>query len=119
MKKCRFEVDVSYDEYFFAEGEIKETLRKSIRDLGELKVNNYGKEEFMKSENWIMGIHANVEKTESDEPKLEFSDEHIAELLAISGVFEEDIPDKDVPKLSEEKMEILLAHVKKAFAKKS
>ena len=104
MKKCRFEVRVSYDEQFFAEGEIRETLRKSIRDLGELKVNNYGKEEFMKSKNWIMGIHANVEKTESDEPKMELTDEMIGELIAISGVFEEELPPKDVPKLSEEKM---------------
>ena len=118
MKKCKFEVDVSYDEYFFAEGEIKETLRKSIRDLGELKVNNYGKEEFMKSKNWIMGIHANVEKTESDEPKLEFSDEHIAELIAISGVFEEEIPEKDIPKLSETQMEELLAKVREVFPQK-
>ena len=118
MKKCRFEVRVSYDEQFFAEGEIRETLRKSIRDLGELKVNNYGKEEFMKNEKWIKGIHAEVEKTESDEPKVELNDQHIAELIAISGVFEEDIPEKDIPKLSETQMAKLLAQVRKDFSKK-
>lgn len=119
MKKCKFEVDVSYDEYFFAEGEIKETLRKAIRDLGELKVSNYGKDEFMKSENWIKGIHAEVEKTGPEESKLELSDEMIGELIAISGEFGKDQDDKDVPKLSEESLEELLVQVRKEFKKKS
>ena len=66
---------------------------------------------------WIKGIHAKVEKTETDEPKLELNEQHIAELIAISGVVGEEIPNKDVPKLTEEKLEELLAKVRKEFAK--
>jgi len=117
MKKCRYEVDVSYDEQFFAEGEIQETLRTSIEELGENKVNRYGRDAFMKN-GWIKGIHAKVEKTESDEQKLELNEQHIAELIAISGVFEEELPNKDVPKLSEEKLNQLLAKVREEFSKK-
>ena len=117
MKKCRFEVDVSYDEQFFAEGEIQETLRTSIEILGKKKVNRYGRDVFMKN-GWIKGIHAKVEKTESDEQKLEFDKQHIAELIAISGVFEEEIPNNDVPKLSEEQVEQLLIKVREAFPRK-
>jgi hypothetical protein len=117
MKKCRFEVEVSYDEQFFAEGEIQETLRTSIEILGEKKVNRYGRDTFMKN-GWIKGIDAKVEKTKSDEPKLELNDQCIAELIAISGVSEEEIPDKDVPKLSEVQLEQLLAKVRTEFSKK-
>ena len=118
MKKCRFEVGVSYDEQFFAEGEIQETLRTSIEILGKKKVNKYGRDVFMKN-GWIKGIHAKVEKTESGEQKVELTEQHIAELIAISGVIGEEIPNKDVPKLTEEKLDQLLAQVRKEFSKKS
>jgi len=61
MKKCKFKVDVSYDEQFFTEGEIRETLRTSIEKLGKRKVSRYGKDAFMKN-GWVLGIHPDIRK---------------------------------------------------------
>ena len=115
MKKCRFEVDVSYDEHFFAEGEIQETIRTSIERLGENKVNRYGRDAFMKN-GWTKGIHSNVNKVNNAS---DISDEQLGELVFLSALHDNDEDEVEVPKLSEHKMSELLAHVKKVFAKKS
>ena len=119
MKRCRFEVDVSYDEQFFAEGEIQETLRTSIEELGENKVNRYGRDAFMKN-GWVKGIHSNVNKVNNDS---DVGDEQLGELVFLNQEFLEslrdnEVRDEEVPKLPEHKMSELLAHVKKAFVKK-
>jgi len=93
MKKCRFKVEVSYDEQFFAEGEIQETLRTSIEILGKNKVNRYGRDAFMKN-GWILGIHPKIDKVNTE------------------------VKEEEVPKLTEHKMRRLLARVKRVFSKK-
>ena len=57
------------------------------------------------------------EKTEASELETELSDEMIGELLALSGMFDDDIGDKEIPKLSEERLEELLTQVKNDFPK--
>ena len=120
MKKCRFEVSISYDEQFFAEGEIQETIRTSIEKLGENKVNRYGRDTFMKN-GWVKGIHPKVVKVNDNS---DISAEQIGELVFLNQEFLElsrgnEVMEEEVPKLPEHKMNQLLAHVKKAFSKKS
>ena len=115
MKKCRFEVDISYDEQFFAEGEIQETIRTSIEELGKNKVNRYGRDTFMKN-GWVTGIHPKVVKVNDNS---DISDEQLGELVFLSELRDTEIEEEELPKLTEHKMSQLLAHVKKAFSKKS
>ena len=42
-KKCKFEVDVTYNSDYFAEGEIRETIKKAISDLNNSKEKKFGR----------------------------------------------------------------------------
>lgn len=43
IKKCKFEVEVSYNPDYFAKGEIRETIKNAIVDLNEFKENKFGR----------------------------------------------------------------------------
>ena len=36
-KKCKFDVEVTYNSDYFAEGEIRDTIKKAIKDLNDQK----------------------------------------------------------------------------------
>ena len=42
-KKCKFEVEVTYNSDYFAEGEIRETIKKAIKDLNDQKEKKFGR----------------------------------------------------------------------------
>ena len=42
-KKCKFEVEVTYNSNYFAEGEIRDTIKKAIKELNDEKINKFGR----------------------------------------------------------------------------
>jgi len=42
-KKCKFEVEVTYNSDYFAEGEIRDTIKKAIKELNDEKINKFGR----------------------------------------------------------------------------
>lgn len=43
INKCKFEVEVTYNSDYFAEGEIRDTIKKSIKKLNDEKVSKFGR----------------------------------------------------------------------------
>tara|TARA_B100001057_G_scaffold168729_1_gene169449 strand:+ start:1162 stop:1503 length:342 start_codon:yes stop_codon:yes gene_type:complete len=42
-KKCKFEVEVTYNSDYFAEGEIRDTIKKAIKELNDEKIKKFGR----------------------------------------------------------------------------
>ncbi|RPG64927.1 MAG: hypothetical protein CBC02_008380 [Flavobacteriaceae bacterium TMED42] len=42
-KKCKFEVDVTYNSDYFAEAEIRDTIKKAIKELNNEKIQKFGR----------------------------------------------------------------------------
>ena len=42
-KKCKFDVEVTYNSDYFAEGEIRDTIKKAIKELNDEKINKFGR----------------------------------------------------------------------------
>lgn len=42
-KKCKFEVEVTYNSDYFAEGEISDTIKKAIKELNDEKIKKFGR----------------------------------------------------------------------------
>ena len=42
-KKCKFDVEVTYNSDYFAEGEIRDTIKKAIKDLNDQKEKKFGR----------------------------------------------------------------------------
>ena len=53
-KKCKFEVDVTYNSDYFAEAEIRDTIKKAIKELNDEKVQKFGKKLFARLEKLIL-----------------------------------------------------------------
>ena len=60
MKKCKFEVKVTYNPNFFGEGEIKETIKKSLKDLNDEKENKFGRNCMIIPGQFNRGLSSNV-----------------------------------------------------------
>ena len=42
-KKCKFEVEVTYNSDYFVEGEIRDTIKKAIKELNDEKIKKFGR----------------------------------------------------------------------------
>jgi len=113
-KKCKFEVDVAYNPDFFAEGEIKETIKKAIRDLNDAKESEFGKRVVCDPGKINSGAIASVTKITSDTPDVEDSCDIIETLVSLSGAMD---GIDDVPQLTEPQLEELMGEVRTVFHK--
>ena len=62
-KKCKFEVEVTYNSDYFAEGEIRDTIKKAIKDLNDQKEKKFGRLKLCDPGKTNHGLTCNV-KTE-------------------------------------------------------
>lgn len=111
-KKCKFDVEVTYNSDYFAEGEIRDTIKKAIKDLNDQKEKKFGRLKLCDPGKTNHGLTCNV-KTEifkTHEPQI-----YIEELAELSELMEETIEPKIV--LPDTKVEELLKEVKTAFNK--
>ena len=113
-KKCKFEVEVTYNPDYFAEGEIRETIRKAIVDLNAHKEKNFGRNKLSVQGETNHGMTCSVNKAvvyENKIPKV-FAQE-IAELN--STMYEETIDPKMI--LPDTQVEELVNEVKSVYGK--
>ena len=110
-KKCKFEVEVTYNSDFFAEGEIRETIKKAIRDLNDAKESKFGKRVMCDPGRTNSGITSNVNQyvgtADSDSIDL------VETLVSLSSCMDDD----DFPSivLPEPKLEELMTEVRTTF----
>ena len=64
-RKCKFDVEVTYNPDFFAEGEIRETLKKAIRDLNDNKEKKFGRSSMIDPGRTNKGLHGTVTQQET------------------------------------------------------
>ena len=113
-KKCKFEVDVTYNSEYFAEGEIRETIRKAIVDLNAQKEKNFGRLKLSDKGKTTHGMTCNVNKAVVYENKIpQVFAEEIAEL---NSLMDEEIIDPKMI-LPDAHIEELINEVKTAYGK--
>ena len=113
-KKCKFEVEVTYNSEYFAEGEIRETIRKAIVDLNAEKEKNFGRRKLSEQGKTNHGMTCNVNKAVVYENKIpQVFAEEIAELDSIMN--EETIDPKMI--LPDTQVEELINEVKSVYGK--
>jgi len=110
-KKCKFEVEVTYNSNYFAEGEIKETIKNAIRDLNDAKEQKFGKRTMCDPGKTNKGITSNVTQavyTDNNE-----STDIVETLVSLSNCIDDDESPNIV--LPEPKIEELMDEVRVAF----
>tara|TARA_B100000676_G_C17694701_1_gene638169 strand:- start:76 stop:420 length:345 start_codon:yes stop_codon:yes gene_type:complete len=110
-KKCKFEVDVTYNSDFFAEGEIRETIKKAIRDLNDAKENKFGKRIMCDPGKTNNGISCNVNQLA--ELKNSGSIDLVETLVSLSSGMDDDEHPSIV--LPDHKLEELMTEVHTTF----
>ena len=111
-KKCKFDVEVTYNSDYFAEGEIRDTIKKAIKDLNDQKEKKFGRLKLCDPGKTNHGVTCDVTKGVVATRTPQIFIEEIAEL-------DELMEDKVDPKLvlPDEKVEEFLREVKTAFNK--
>lgn len=113
-KKCKFEVEVTYNSDYFAEGEIRETIKKAIKDLNDSKEKKFGRLKLCDPGKTNHGVTCNIESKVIVPKKPQVYIEEIAEF---SELMNDDIADSKIV-LPDTKVEELLKEVETAFGKK-
>ena len=111
-KKCKFDVEVTYNSDYFAEGEIRDTIKKAIKDLNDQKEKKFGRLKLCDPGKTNHGVTCNVTDSAIATKRPQIFVEEIAEL---DEMIEDDVDPKIV--LPDEKVEELLREVKTAFNK--
>jgi hypothetical protein len=111
-KKCKFEVDVTYNSDFFSEGEIRETIKKSICDLNDTKEAQFGRLKMIVPGKTNHGMSCNVNQvyTEFDSETIDI----VETLVSLSEAMDSDEPNILLP---EPKVDELMAEVRTTFNK--
>jgi hypothetical protein len=112
-EKCKFEVDVTYNSDFFAEGEIRETIKKAIRDLNDIKEQKFGKRVMCDPGKTNKGISCNVTQQVVCHDNNESLD-IVETLVSLSSCMDDDQPNIVLP---EPKIEELMSEVRRTFSK--
>ena len=110
-RKCKFDVEVTYNPDFFAEGEIRETLKKAIRDLNDNKEKKFGRSPMIDPGRTNKGLHGTVTQHEISHPA--DSIELVETLVSLSRSMDDDEEPRLV--LPDTKMEELVTQVRSAF----
>ena len=114
ISKCKFDVEVSYNSDYFTEGEIRETLKKSIADLNDFKENKFGRLTIANPGTHNKGVSVNV--TQQVETDASDSIDLVETLVSLSSCFdEEDASTMVLPELPEQKLEELMTEVRTTF----
>ena len=111
-KKCKFEVEVTYNSDYFAEGEIRDTIKKAIKDLNDQKEKKFGRLKLCDPGKTNHGVTCNVTDGVIVPKRPQIFVEEIAEL---DELMEDEVDPKLV--LPDEKVEELLREVKTTFNK--
>ena len=109
-KKCKFDVEVTYNSDYFAEGEIRDTIKKAIKDLNDQKEKKFGRLKLCDPGKTNHGVTCDV-STGSVAPRI--PQVFVEELAQLNEIMEENNDPKIV--LPDEKVEELLKEVKSAF----
>jgi len=112
-KKCKFEVEVTYNSDYFAEGEIRDTIKKAIKDLNDQKEKKFGRLKMCDPGKTNYGITCNVESKIIVPKKPQIFVEDIAEF---SELMDDEVVDSKLV-LPDIKVEELLKEVETAFNK--
>jgi len=111
-KKCKFDVEVTYNSDYFAEGEIRDTIKKAIKDLNDQKEKKFGRLKLCDPGKTNHGVTCNVTKATVVKSNSQVYVEEIAELNDLMDEYTE-------PKivLPDVRVEELMDEVKTAFHK--
>ena len=118
IKNCKFEVDVTYNPDFFAEGEIRETIKKAIRDLNDKKESAFGKSSMIdpgRTNNGMTGTVSTIDSvdentaTQSEAGTIDL----IETLVSLSSCMDDE--EESTMVLPEPKLEELMHEVRTAF----
>ena len=104
ISKCKFDIEVSYNPDYFAEGEIRETLKKSIEDLNDSKEKKFGRLTIANPGTHNKGVSCNV--TQQVDNEVPDSIDLVETLVSLSSCFDKDDATAMVlPELPEQKLE--------------
>ena len=111
-KKCKFEVEVTYNSDYFAEGEIRDTIKKAIKDLNDQKEKKFGRLKLCDPGKTNHGVTCNVSDgvIVPTRPQI-----FVEEISKLDELMDEEVDPKLV--LPDEKVEELLREVKTTFNK--
>jgi len=111
-KKCKFDVEVTYNSDYFAEGEIRDTIKKAIKDLNDQKEKKFGRLKLCDPGKTNYGVTCSVKNVEfvSTIPQV-----YIKDSVEVSELIDEKVDPKIV--LPDDKIQNLLDEVKIAFDK--
>jgi len=112
-KKCKFEVEVTYNSDYFAEGEIRDTIKKAIKDLNYSKEKKFGRLKMCDPGKTNHGITSDVTQVVYDNKH--DSIDIVETLVSLSACMD----DTETPNivLPEPKLEELMTEVRTAFSK--
>jgi hypothetical protein len=111
-KKCKFEVEVTYNSDYFAEGEIRDTIKKALKDLNDQKEKKFGRLKLCDPGKTNHGVTCNVTDEVVAKKRPQIFVEEIAEL---DELMKDNVDPKIV--LPDAKVEELLKEVETAFSK--
>jgi tetrahydromethanopterin S-methyltransferase subunit G len=111
-KKCKFEVDVTYNSDYFAEAEIRDTIKNAIKELNNEKIQKFGRKIICDPGKINSGVIGDVNQLcykETDSIDL------VETLVSLSACMD----DTETPNivLPEPKLEELMTEVRTAFKK--
>ena len=109
-KKCKFEVEVTYNSDFFAEGEIREAIKKAIKELNDEKINKFGRKVICDPGKVNSGVVGDVQQVCY---KNTDSIDIVETLVSLSNCIDDDESPNIV--LPEPKIEELMDEVRVAF----
>ena len=112
IKKCKFEVDVTYNSDFFSEGEIRETIKNAIRELNNIKEAQFGRLKMIVSgkTNYGMSCNVNQVSTEFNSASIDI----VETLVSLSKLMDDSEPSIILP---DSKVNELTSEVNTAFDK--
>jgi hypothetical protein len=112
-KKCKFDVEVTYNSDYFAEGEIRDTIKKAIKDLNDQKEKKFGRLKLCDPGKTNHGMTCNIESKVIVPKKPQVYIEEIAEF---SELMHDEVVDSKIV-LPDAKVEELMNEVRTAFSK--
>lgn len=107
IKKCKFEVDITYNSDYFAEAEIRDTIRSAIKELNDEKIKKFGRKIICdpgKINSGCVGSIKNVSFNANDN-----TIDLVETLVSLSSCMDEDEPSMILP---EPKLEELMSEVR-------
>jgi len=112
-KKCKFDVEVTYNSDYFAEGEIRDTIKKAIKDLNDQKEKKFGRLKLCDPGKTNHGMTCNIESKIIVPKKPHIYVEEIAEFTEL---MDDEVVDSKII-LPDTKVEELMNEVRTAFSK--